>query len=274
MCKRAILELSKSLQFCPQITSPCPICLDSLTFPISLPWIHSFCHQCLLTHIRAKLFSGQILNIPCPSCSQVISPTVILQITDHPTSQKYQELKQKMEDFKSEGNEEEAEIEYERVAINLQVQLWPKWGEFVSKAKMCNHLACEKWFYRFCIYWRGKYTKNHMNPLNANAWPSLLKQAKGKLTSRIPALVNNSWVKLLCILFLLLMISPLTTLMLFPYITYRNFKASWFPEQRKCRRIWKSIIMGWILILVILWFPITWIITVLFHFYIFWKMIR
>ncbi|XP_021339613.1 transcription intermediary factor 1-beta-like, partial [Mizuhopecten yessoensis] len=54
----------------------CPICLERLRQPKSLPCLHSFCQDCLGTYI-IKPFSGKIAlatSFPCPVCRRMVTP--------------------------------------------------------------------------------------------------------------------------------------------------------------------------------------------------------
>ena len=42
----------------------CPICLNIFTDPVLIPCGHSFCHSCLLAHMRSSDKSAKL----CPSC--------------------------------------------------------------------------------------------------------------------------------------------------------------------------------------------------------------
>ncbi|XP_060082635.1 uncharacterized protein LOC132561935 [Ylistrum balloti] len=54
----------------------CPICLEQMRKPKSLPCLHSFCEECLGTYIVTDL-SGEMASatsFPCPVCRKVTSP--------------------------------------------------------------------------------------------------------------------------------------------------------------------------------------------------------
>ncbi|XP_021354930.1 uncharacterized protein LOC110451323 [Mizuhopecten yessoensis] len=54
----------------------CPICLEQMQKPKSLPCLHSFCEECLSTYIVTDL-SGEmaaVTSFPCPVCRQITSP--------------------------------------------------------------------------------------------------------------------------------------------------------------------------------------------------------
>ncbi|OWF36533.1 E3 ubiquitin-protein ligase TRIM13-like [Mizuhopecten yessoensis] len=54
----------------------CPICLERLQQPKSLPCLHSFCQDCLGTYIT-KGVSGKMASatsFPCPVCRRMIPP--------------------------------------------------------------------------------------------------------------------------------------------------------------------------------------------------------
>ncbi|XP_033745147.1 E3 ubiquitin-protein ligase TRIM56-like [Pecten maximus] len=54
----------------------CPICLEQLRHPKSLPCLHSFCQECLSSYIT-KEFSGETASVPsfsCPVCRRVTEP--------------------------------------------------------------------------------------------------------------------------------------------------------------------------------------------------------
>ncbi|XP_069139052.1 uncharacterized protein [Argopecten irradians] len=54
----------------------CPICLEQMLQPKSLPCLHSFCEECLGTYIVTDL-SGEMAaatSFPCPVCRKITSP--------------------------------------------------------------------------------------------------------------------------------------------------------------------------------------------------------
>ncbi|XP_033731027.1 E3 ubiquitin-protein ligase TRIM56-like [Pecten maximus] len=54
----------------------CPICLEQLHEPKSLPCLHSFCQECLSTFITKDL-SGKMASataFPCPVCRKMTQP--------------------------------------------------------------------------------------------------------------------------------------------------------------------------------------------------------
>ncbi|XP_033761128.1 uncharacterized protein LOC117342938 [Pecten maximus] len=54
----------------------CPICLEQMREPKSLPCLHSFCEECLGTYIVTDL-SGEMAaatSFPCPVCRKITSP--------------------------------------------------------------------------------------------------------------------------------------------------------------------------------------------------------
>ncbi|XP_069105044.1 tripartite motif-containing protein 2-like [Argopecten irradians] len=54
----------------------CPICLEQMRQPKSLPCLHSFCEECLGTYIATDV-SGEmasILSFPCPVCRKITFP--------------------------------------------------------------------------------------------------------------------------------------------------------------------------------------------------------
>ncbi|XP_021354933.1 tripartite motif-containing protein 2-like [Mizuhopecten yessoensis] len=54
----------------------CPICLEQMQSPKSLPCLHSFCEECLSTYIVTDL-SGEmaaVTSFPCPVCRKITSP--------------------------------------------------------------------------------------------------------------------------------------------------------------------------------------------------------
>ncbi|KAL3891448.1 hypothetical protein ACJMK2_003710 [Sinanodonta woodiana] len=62
----------------------CPICLEQFNIPRQLPCAHSFCENCLQSHITTQ--TGKITkltSIKCPVCRNSVSPS----IKDRPTSE-------------------------------------------------------------------------------------------------------------------------------------------------------------------------------------------
>ncbi|XP_069108982.1 LOW QUALITY PROTEIN: uncharacterized protein [Argopecten irradians] len=63
-----------SIQFCRLLD--CPICLEQMHQPKSLPCLHSYCEECLGTYIVTDL-SGDMAaatSFPCPVCRKITSP--------------------------------------------------------------------------------------------------------------------------------------------------------------------------------------------------------
>ncbi|OWF53693.1 E3 ubiquitin-protein ligase TRIM56-like [Mizuhopecten yessoensis] len=59
----------------------CPICLEQLQLPKSLPCLHSFCQDCLGTYITKEL-SGKMMSttsFPCPICRMTTSPVQLAE---------------------------------------------------------------------------------------------------------------------------------------------------------------------------------------------------
>ncbi|XP_033761120.1 uncharacterized protein LOC117342928 [Pecten maximus] len=59
---------------CPHLE--CPICLEQMREPKSLPCLHSFCEECLGTYIVTDM-SGEMAaatSFPCPVCRKITSP--------------------------------------------------------------------------------------------------------------------------------------------------------------------------------------------------------
>ncbi|XP_069101875.1 transcription intermediary factor 1-beta-like [Argopecten irradians] len=54
----------------------CPICLDRLRQPKSLPCLHSFCQECLGTYITKEISEKRVsdTSFPCPICRRTTSP--------------------------------------------------------------------------------------------------------------------------------------------------------------------------------------------------------
>ncbi|XP_069105360.1 E3 ubiquitin-protein ligase TRIM56-like [Argopecten irradians] len=54
----------------------CPICLERLQQPKSLPCLHSFCQECLGTYIDKEISDKRVsdTSFPCPICRRMISP--------------------------------------------------------------------------------------------------------------------------------------------------------------------------------------------------------
>ena len=76
---------------------------------------------------------------------------------------------------------EDTEVRYAEVVKGKSIQLCPLWGKFMEKARRWNHLTCQRWMSNFWLFWRNKFTKHHLNPLNAQMWSSLQKAQKGSL---------------------------------------------------------------------------------------------
>jgi len=132
---------------------------------------------------------------------------------------------------------------------------------------MWNHLTWPKCFECFWLYCRKKFTKNHMNPLSGKACSSLMKIKINRSVSKTTAFVFQPWWKISVLMILLLLISPLISLTVFPYTVYKNIvnkKKS--KEEMNCfSKVW---IYGWVFILCLLFLPISLLITILFYFYV------
>ena len=146
------------------------------------------------------------------------------------------------------------------------IQLCPNCGEFVSKSQLWNHLYCNKWQFCFWIYWRRKFSNNHMNPLYPDSWPSLVKHKKTRPVSKMPALVMSTFWKTLLIVIFLLLLSPLITIIIFPYL------LTLWCTNRYTKNVTKLLIFLLNIVGTIWWFPILWMITIWFYFYIMWSM--
>jgi hypothetical protein len=159
------------------------------------------------------------------------------------------------------------------VISKLPIQLWPNCGAFVEKARLWNHLSCPKWFEHFCLYCRWKFTKNHMNPLSTRACSSLMQTKRSKIkVSTTPGIVFQSKWKMMWILIFLLLISPLVTVTLMPYIVYKNILLK---KSKSCINSGMNYLLGTLIF--ILWFcgfPVLWPITIFFYFYVLWHMMK
>ena len=132
------------------------------------------------------------------------------------------------------------------------------------KAKLWNHLSWPKCLHWFWVYWRRNFNSNHMNPLNADSCPLLTKRRKSTQVSKMPALVTSTIWKIFWILSLLLLFSPIVTIIISPYLLtcYCNLKNN---------SVYYAVFIASV-ILTLIWFPVFWTITILFYFYILWNM--
>lgn len=166
---------------------------------------------------------------------------------------------------------EDTEFRYAEVAKGKGIQMCPLWGKFMEKTKKCNHLTCQRCMSNFWMFWRNKYTKNHLNPLNAQACSSLQKAQKGCLVSKMPS-VSTKLSSRLVLLFLFLWISPLFVLILLPYIWCKNFLNSSSKTKKSWLKRWgrTALALTWLFIIP-LWAPITWCISIICIFLLFCK---
>lgn len=81
MCTFGFNEMAvstdKDLNQIKEITTTCPICFETFKTPRNLPCLHTFCHNCLASHIISTCKTKQNpVGFPCPICrSFVPAPT-------------------------------------------------------------------------------------------------------------------------------------------------------------------------------------------------------
>ena len=164
--------------------------------------------------------------------------------------------------------DEDTELYYKQVISKKSIQLCPNCSSYVTKSKVCNHMNWIKCSFTFCMYWRSKYSHNHLNPLNDKSCPSLLRSRSKRIVSKMPAVVSSSWKFLTCMLMLFLLISPFLALTTVPYIIYKNYKSN---KPNNCStNMWA---FGLVLLLII-WFPVTWIFSIITIFVLYWQMLK
>ena len=167
---------------------------------------------------------------------------------------------------------EDIEFRYSEVVKGKSIQLCPLWGKFMEKSKKWNHLTWQRCMSNFCLFCRNKFTKHHLNPLNAQMWSSLQKAQKESLVSKMPSVSTSLW-KRLILLVVLLLISPIFWLILLPYVWIKNINniPSNHPKLKrktKWRRYCLSTISG---VFLPLMFPITFIFWVILIFITYFK---
>ena len=68
------------------------------------------------------------------------------------------------------------ESKYENMGVGKSLQLCPVCYERVYKPRECNHMICYGCGHNFCIFCRGKYTADHLNPFNPYGCVTLQKR--------------------------------------------------------------------------------------------------
>ena len=91
----------------------------------------------------------------------------------------------------------------------------------MDKAQEWNHLAWTRWMTSYWIYWRNKFSENHLNPLNSKACSLLSNSQNIKHILKTP-LHSAKWSKSAFIILLYLILLPLILITILPYITAKN----------------------------------------------------
>jgi len=168
--------------------------------------------------------------------------------------------------------------EYNKRAACLAIQMCPKCNSFVQRTsssdyKISNYLKWRKCSERFWIYCRQKYTSNHMNPLSPAVCQYLQKKKKTRLVSKMPALIEHSVPKILWIIGILLLASPIIALIVLPYTITKNMSTSyWNPVRSWSQKTLKLLFLCAIFLLLQACFPAMLLLTLMLYIYIFWKM--